>query len=197
MADLENQLTRGIVIVISGPSGVGKGTIIKRAMAERPSICMATSATTRAPRPGEIDGADYFFLSAEKFDQKIAEDDFLEWCQVHGNRYGTLKSEVVQKLENGYDVILEIDIQGADKVRRMLGSVVSIFITPPTFEDLIDRLHGRNTEAAEVINRRLAMAGKELSAMGEYDYILVNNNIDTATEDFLAIIDMVKKDSIG
>lgn len=184
------------IIIISGPSGVGKGSIIKEVLKQSPRLSIAISATTRPPRKMERDCIDYYFLSEEAFNKKIDQDEFLEWSWVHKNKYGTLKSEVEYYLNNGYDVILEIDIQGAQKIKKKMGRVITIFITPPTFQDLIDRLHGRNTDNKDVIEHRLETANKELSAIGQYDYIVVNKDIQTAIQDVLEIINMAKLETI-
>ena len=187
----------GYIIIISGPSGVGKGTIIKGVLDRMSDIRITTSATTRKQRPNEINNKDYFFLSEEEFDHKVQNGEFLEWCIVHQNKYGTLKEEVEKYLNQGYDTILEIDIQGAKKIRQQIKNVISVFITPPTFEDLIRRLFNRKTDEEDVIVRRLSMAGKELASIGEYDYIVVNNDISSAIEDIIDIIKSVKKENIG
>lgn len=184
------------IIIISGPSGVGKGTIIKEVLKQNPQSRIAVSATTRLPRPTEEAGKDYYFLSEEEFDVKIQQNDFLEWSLVHNNKYGTLKSEVEYYLNNGYDVILEIDIQGAHQIKKSHTRVISIFITPPTFQALIERLQGRNTDHSDVIKHRLAAAGRELSAIGQYDYIVVNKDIPTAIQEVCEIIRQVKNQII-
>ena len=190
-------MKKGSVIIVSGPSGVGKGTIIRAVIAKMPNIKLAVSACTRKPRPGEKDGVDYYFLDNASFSEKVQNNEFLEWCEVHGNRYGTLKSEVDDAVSKGNDIILEIDIQGAEKIRNKLNRRVSIFITPPSFEDLIQRLYNRNTDQPDVIKQRVLMAGHELAAIGEYDYIVVNNDINTAVEDITNIIKRFKDDFIG
>lgn len=187
----------GHVIVISGPSGVGKGTIIKRLLAELDNIELSVSTTTRAPREHEENGVHYHFKSHDEFERDAKEDAFLEWCEVHQNYYGTSKKAVLDKLEEGIDVILEIDIQGFQKVREKLDRYSSIFIAPPSFQDLVTRLKGRNTEAEDVIQTRLAMAGKELAAIGEYDYIVINKDVDHATEDVIQIVTSLRDQTIG
>lgn len=185
------------IIIISGPSGVGKGSIIKGLLQKKADLRIAISATTRLPRPQEKNKRDYYFLEEHLFSEKIKNNEFLEWAEVHRHKYGTLKSEVDYYLNKGYDVILEIDIQGALQVKKHGGNnIVSIFITPPSFQDLIDRLHARNTEKQSDINARLKAAEKELNAIGEYDYIVINNNIETAINDILEIIENAKREII-
>jgi guanylate kinase len=192
-----NSAKRGFVIVVSGPSGVGKGTIIKEVVRRGLGIHLAVSATTRPPRPGEVDGRDYFFLSADEFDRREKAGAFLESCQVHSNRYGTLKSEVVPYVEAGQDVMVEIDIQGAQKIRQTLDRLLCIFVAPPRFEDLVSRLKGRATDSEETIQKRLLVAGRELEEIGKYNYIVVNSDVDQAVEDVLDIVRRSKHDMIG
>ena len=187
----------GHVIVISGPSGVGKGTIIKRLLVELDNIELSVSTTTREPREHEENGVHYHFKSHDEFERDAKADAFLEWCEVHQNYYGTSKKAVLDKLEEGIDVILEIDTQGFQKVREKLDRYSSIFIAPPSFQDLVTRLKGRNTEAEDVIQTRLAMAGKELAAIGEYDYIVINKDVDHATEDVIQIVTSLRDQTIG
>ncbi|MFA5878842.1 MAG: guanylate kinase [Candidatus Margulisiibacteriota bacterium] len=184
------------IIIISGPSGVGKGSIIKGLIKRNPKLKIAISATTRLPRPQEKNKNDYYFIEEKLFIEKIKRNEFVEWAEVHKKKYGTLKSEVDYYLNAGYDVILEIDIQGALQVKKHGGNIISIFITPPSFQDLIDRLHTRNTEAQKDIDYRLKAAGKELNAIGEYDYIVVNNDIETAINDILEIVEKTKIETI-
>ncbi len=186
----------GYLIIISGPSGVGKGTIIKETLKKVSNIGLAVSATTRDPRVNEEEGKDYYFLTKSDFENKIQEDAFLEWCVVHNNKYGTLKKEVEQYVENGFDVILEIDIKGAEKVKNNKYKTVSIFISPPTFQDLIDRLKSRNTEKKEVIEKRLSIAGKELAETGAYDYVVINSDINEAVKDIISIIKDLRSEII-
>ncbi len=188
---------RGFVIVISGPSGVGKGTIIKEVVRRGSGIHLAVSATTRSPRPGEADGKDYFFLSTEEFDRREKAGEFLECCWVHSNRYGTLKSEVVPYIDAGQDVMIEIDIQGAQKIREALDQLLCIFVAPPRLEDLAHRLKNRATDSEETIQKRLLVAGRELEEIGKYNYIVVNSDVDQAVEDVLDIIRRSKQDMIG
>ncbi len=180
-----------MIVIISGPSGVGKGTLVRALRAADTSIAidLSVSVTTRKPRPTELEGVDYHFIDEDTFFQKVKNHEFLEWCEVHQNFYGTPKQPVLDAMESGNPIILEIDIQGAQKIKNTMGkSVVSIFLTPPSFEDLIERLHRRNTEQPEVIQHRLLMAGAELSAIGDYDYIVVNHDIEQMTRDVMEIL---------
>lgn len=179
----------GFIIIISGPSGVGKGTIIKEVLRTRPDLILSVSATTRQARPGEIDGKSYHFMSKDAFQNDAEKGDFLEWCEVHGNLYGTRRKNVNDTLKEGKHVLLEIDTQGAEKVRQNHDRVISIFIVPPTFQTLFNRLNDRNTENPDVIKNRLKVAGNELAAIGKYDYIVVNDKLDVAIKDILDILD--------
>ena len=182
----------GLLYVISGPSGVGKGTLVKRIMERRDGTWLSVSATTREPREGETPGVSYFYLSDEEFDQRIAEGDFLEWANVHGRRYGTMRSAVEEKLAEGLDVILEIDPQGALKVREQAPDAYLIFIMPPSFEELERRLVGRGTETPEKIAGRLETAKHEMELEPCYNISLINDDLDKATEELLAIMDKAK-----
>ena len=179
---------RGQLIVFSGPSGVGKGTILARYMAGREDICYSVSATTRAPRPGEVDGQQYFFLTREAFEARIAAGKMLEYAQYSGNYYGTPKQFVEDKLAAGVDVVLEIEVQGAAKVREACPEALFIFVLPPSFEVLRDRLTGRGTEDAATVQKRLDAALGELSRAGTYDYVIVNDDLDRAVEDLATVV---------
>ena len=176
------------VFLISGPSGVGKGTIIKRLLDHYPDLHLAVSATTRQKRNLEKDGIDYFFLDESDFDDKISKEEFVEWCQVHQNRYGTLKSEVTGYQQKGVSVILEIDVKGMRKVLGQVENLYTIFIAPQQFEDLESRLRIRGTETEEVIQKRLDIARQELAAIKEYDYIIINDKVENALSDLLKLI---------
>ena len=180
---------KGRLFVISGPSGVGKGTLVSNVLSRRDGTWVAVSATTRSPREGEVDGVSYYFLSDEEFDRKVAEDDFLEWASVHDKRYGTLKSVVEEKLAEGIDVILEIDPQGAFKVRDKIPEAFLIFVQPPNFEELERRLVGRGTETSEQVERRLQTARLELEQEPCYNVSLVNDDIERATRELMSILD--------
>lgn len=173
-------MPQGNLFVISGPSGAGKGTLISCLTQRFPGIWVSVSATTRTPRPGEVDGVDYYFLTEEEFEQTIADDGFLEYALVHGKHYGTLKRSVDEHISRGEQVILEIDVQGARQVKQSMPDAHFIFIEPPSIEELERRLRGRNTETEEQINKRLDTALLELSAKMEYDVQLVNEDLETA-----------------
>ena len=177
----------GKLYVISGPSGTGKGTICKELTA-RGAMDISTSMTTRDPRPGEVDGKDYFFVTKEQFEENIAKGEMLEWANVFGNMYGTPKAAVMQRLERGRNVILEIDVQGGLQVKKVMPEAILIFILPPSLKILKERLVGRNTDAPEVIERRLAEATNEIKLIGEYDYYVINDKIRDALTDFETII---------
>ncbi|MBP0962813.1 MAG: guanylate kinase [Oscillospiraceae bacterium] len=179
---------RGQLIVFSGPSGVGKGTILSQYMANRENICYSVSATTRSPRPGEVDGQQYFFLTKEKFEEMIAAGQMLEYAQYSGNYYGTPKQFVEDKLAAGVDVVLEIEVQGAAKVRQACPEALFIFVLPPSFEVLRSRLTGRGTEDAATVQKRLDAAFGEMRQAGSYDYVIVNDDLDRAVEDLSAVV---------
>lgn len=170
---------KGKLFIISGPSGTGKGTICK-ALLERNDIEISISMTTRAPREGEIHGVSYYFATREEFEETIAEGGFLEYADVFGNYYGTPKAMVVEKLEQGRDVVLEIDVQGAINAKKVYPESVLIFILPPSLEELRARIVGRGTETEDVINLRLSKALEEMSYIDKYDYYVVNDVIDDA-----------------
>jgi len=164
--------------VIAGPTAVGKGTVIKHILANFPQVKLSVSATTRAPRPGEVDGVSYHFLTTDAFDAKIAAGQMLEYAVVHGaNKYGTLREPVEQALAAGEQIILEIDIQGARQVKAAMPEANLIFIAPPSWEELVHRLTGRGTESAEEQARRLETARTELAAQGEFDHVVINDEV--------------------
>lgn len=179
---------KGLLIVISGPSGAGKGTICKQLLAEESQLRYSISATTRPPRKGETNGKDYIFLDEEQFMKMRDRGEFLEWAEVYGNFYGTPKKNVEEQLNQGYDVILEIDIQGALQIKRKFPEGVFIFIVPPSLEELELRITRRGTDSQEVIARRLNSAAKELEYVCEYDYVVVNDEVDKAVQRVKAII---------
>ncbi len=180
---------RGKLFVISGPSGAGKGTIVKRVVADRGAerTALSISATTRAPRTGEVDGESYFFLTREDFLRRVDEGGFLEHAEVYGNFYGTPRSYVEDRLDQGMDVILEIDIQGAMNVKRSCPDGVFIFIVPPSMEVLRSRLTGRGTDAQDVVELRLSKAREELTHVKDYDYCVVNGDLEEAVAETEAI----------
>ena len=181
--------TRGNLFVISGPSGAGKGTLVARLLEAVPSAWVSVSATTRKARPGELDGVHYFFLTEEQFDGIVAQDGFLEWAQVHSNRYGTPQAKVEQAIVQGKQVVLEIDVQGAFQVREKMPEAILVFIEPPSLKILEERLRNRGTETEDVIAARMKVASMELSEKMKYDYVIVNDNLDEATRE---LVDFVK-----
>ncbi len=179
---------KSMLIVISGPSGVGKGTIYSQLLKNDHSLTFSVSVTTRAPRIGEREGIDYFFISQEEYDRLLAEDAFLEHATVHGNSYGTLKSQVEAKLAAGWSVVLDIDPQGARNVMKIWPDCVSIFLLPPSYEELRKRLYGRNTDNPEAIERRLSNARGEIEQANLYQYNVVNDDVGRAYQRVAAII---------
>jgi guanylate kinase len=168
---------------------VGKGTVVRRLLDLRPDLVLSVSCTTRPPRPGEVDGRDYHFVSTERFDELIEAGAFLEWAEVFGHRYGTLNGPVAEGLERGRDVILEIDVQGAARVRASMAEAVLIFLAPPSFEDLVQRIRGRHTENESEMARRLAAARWEMDQASWFDQIVVNDEVDRAAAQVAAIIE--------
>ena len=180
---------KGILIVVSGFSGAGKGTLMKELMRKYPeNYALSISATTRGPRDGEVDGREYFFLSREKFEKMIANNELIEYAKYVENYYGTPRAYVEKMLDEGKDVILEIEIQGALNIKKKFPDALLVFIVPPTAKDLKKRLIGRGTESAEVIEKRLRRAAEESDGMDSYDYIVVNDDVDTCVEDLHSLI---------
>lgn len=183
------QPRHGSLIVISGPSGVGKGTLVKQVMARCPDITLSVSMTTRAPRPGEEHGRNYFFVSPAEFASLVEEQAFLEYASYNHNSYGTPRAFVNQQLQAGLDVILEIDVQGAEQVRQnWQGDAVHLFVLPPSEAELRHRLEERRTETPEVIDQRLAQVTQEVAQLPYYDYYVINEQLEKAVEDVLAIL---------
>lgn len=176
------------LIVVSGPSGVGKSTIVDRVLERSPRLVSSISVTTRPPRGEERDGTDYFFVTREEFERRREESAFLEWAEVHGNLYGTPAAHVARALEEGKNVILEIDVQGGMMVRDRFPEAVLIFLMPPGLETLRERLSGRATDDEDIIRRRLENASRELTYYRKYDYIVVNDDIGRCVDDCVAII---------
>jgi guanylate kinase len=181
------------VFVITGPSGVGKGTLIKRLLDRVPDLALSVSATTRSPRAGEVDGTDYHFLTEAQFQERVAAKDFLEYASYSGNHYGTLNSELDRCLAKGRSVVLEIEVQGAQQVRAARPDSVQIFIAPPDESVLRERLSGRGTDSAEAIDRRLKTAEQELAAQDDFAHRIVNDDLDTATSELESVV----RDSVG
>lgn len=179
---------RGQLIVLSGPSGVGKSTVIAELLGERKDIYFSVSFTTRNPRVGEADGVNYNFVSREEFERMIAADELLEYAQYVGNYYGTSLKVIQDKLAAGIDVLLDIEVQGAAKVRGKCPEAVLIFIVPPSFEELSRRLHGRATDNEDVIAGRLQKAREEYQQIPNYDYLVVNDKVSTAAEEIISIL---------
>lgn len=178
----------GRVFVITGPSGVGKGTLIARVREELPELELSTSATTRAPRPGEADGREYHFLDEAEFERRVQRDEFVEYATYSGNRYGTLSSEIESRIKDGRPVILEVELQGARQIRNRIPDSVEVFILPPTPEVLRERLLSRGTDDEAAIDRRLETAATELEAAGEFEHRVVNGDVEVATEQLAAVI---------
>ena len=181
---------QGILVVVSGFSGAGKGTLMKELLKRYDNYALSRSATTRAPREGETDGKEYFFVSKEQFEQMRDEQKLIEYAQYVNHYYGTPKEYVEQKMAEGKDVILEIEIQGALKVKKRFPDALLLFVTPPSAEELRKRLVGRGTETLEVINARLARAAEEASGMEAYDYLLINDDLDRCVEEMHQLIQL-------
>lgn len=177
------------LLVLSSPSGGGKSTIARKLVQERDDVAFSVSATTRPMRPGETDGKDYHFLSDEEFDRRLESGGFLEWATYDGRRYGTLVSEVQRIFEEGSNVLLDIEIEGARQVRRQFPDAVTVFVLPPSGAELAARLRRRDTESEEQVARRLERAQEELRAAGEYDYVVVNDDLVVAVEQVAAIVE--------
>lgn len=181
---------QGILAVVSGFSGAGKGTLMKELLRRYDNYALSISATTRQPRAGEADGREYFFVSEEEFRKMIEEDRLVEYAQYVNHYYGTPKDYVVQQMARGKDVILEIEIQGALKVKKRFPDALLLFVTPPSAQELLRRLVGRGTETIEVINARLKRAAEEASGMEAYDYLLINDQIDRCVEEMHRLIQL-------
>jgi guanylate kinase len=181
-------MARAKVFVITGPSGVGKGTLIRELLSRVPDLELSVSATTRAPREGEEDGRDYHFLTPEQFEQRVEEKDFLEFATYSGNRYGTLRSEVERCLGHGRSVVLEIEVQGAQQVRAAEPGSVQIFIAPPDPAVLRERLIGRGTDSTEAIDERLKVAEQELAAQDDFDHQIVNDDVARAAAELVEVV---------
>ncbi|NQU17514.1 MAG: guanylate kinase [Candidatus Saganbacteria bacterium] len=190
---------RGLLVILSGPSGVGKSTIVKRLLKTNPRLKLSVSCTTRPRRPGEKHGKDYFFVSKDEFSSKVENGEFLEWAEVHSQYYGTPKKFIDEALQNKKTVLLEVDVQGAAAIKEALrpsylkGSAVFIFLIPPSVDILAFRLKRRKTESMELLNYRLRAAIAELQVMEKYDYIVVNDKLENAAKKIMAIINVEKE----
>lgn len=185
-------MNKGRVYIISGPSGSGKDTLMKKVFEKIPEIAFSISSITRPMRPGEIEGEKYNFISRERFVEMIANDELLEHNLFVGNYYGTPKAPVVNCIEKGQDMLIEVDVNGATQIREKMPDVVSVFIMPPSLEVLKNRLTGRGTDSAEVIEKRLNEALREIAGAVDYDYIVINDDLETAVNDFVSIISVDK-----
>jgi guanylate kinase len=176
------------VFVITGPSGVGKGTLIRGLLERVPELRLSVSATTRSPRPGERDGIDYHFLTPEEFERRVQAGDFVEHAEYSGNRYGTLRSELERRLREGVPIVLEIEVQGARQVRQAMPEAIAVFIAPPSSDALRARLVGRGTDSAEAVEARMRTAQRELEAQPEFAHVVVNDRLEEATGELERIV---------
>jgi guanylate kinase len=181
-------MNQGTLIVLSGSSGVGKSTVIARVLQEKPDLYFSVSFTTRPPRDGEVDGVNYHFVTKEDFQRRIQAGEFLEWAEYVGNYYGTSLTVIREKLEQGIDVLLDIEVQGAATVREKMPEAVTLFVIPPSFTELSRRLHDRGTDSEEKIQARLETARREAKEIVNYDYIVVNETVEQAAQEVLSIL---------
>lgn len=186
---MQTKIDRGILLVISGSSGTGKGTVCNSLRKRRPDLEYSISATTRSPRAGETDGVEYFFLTRDEFKRKIEAGDFLEYADNYGNFYGTPRDKVLEQLNLGKTILLEIDVQGARQVQKNYPDGVFIFLLPPSIEELKRRIIGRNSETEENIQKRLSIVNDELESGKSYNYVVVNDEVERAVDEICAILD--------
>lgn len=186
-------MNKGILVVISGFSGAGKGTLMKELLGTYDNYALSVSMTTRAPREGEVDGREYFFADKETFEEKIAQNGFIEYAEYCGNYYGTPRDYVEKQLSEGKDVILEIEIQGMRKVKQRFPNMLPLFVTPPSAKELERRLRSRGTETEEVIRKRLARAVQEAEGMEDYEYIVINDDLKTCVSEIHGIVQAAKR----
>lgn len=182
--------SRGRLVVLAGPSAVGKSTVVQRLVSDVPDLYFSVSMTTRAPRPGEVDGRDYFFVSPEAFQERIDAGEMLEWADIHGGlqRSGTPAGPVRSALDAGCPVLVEVDLAGARNIKRLMPEATTVFLAPPSWEVLVERLTGRGTETQDVIERRLLTAQEELDAQSEFDSIVVNDDVERAVAQIAAVL---------
>lgn len=182
------QNARGLLVVVSGPSGVGKTTILNSLLGHCPNCVFSTSATTRAPRPGELDGVHYFFYDRVRFASEVEDGEFLEWAEFCGNLYGTPRRAVVSGINEGKTVILDIEATGASEVKQKLPEAVTIFILPPSLDELVRRMSGRGTETKTALRERIQSVATQIASIGIYDYIVINDSVEAAVERIQSII---------
>ncbi|MGW0517217.1 guanylate kinase [Crossiella sp. NPDC003009] len=187
---MTDSTTRGRLVVLAGPSGVGKSSVVGRLRKIMPDLWFSVSATTRAPRPGEVDGRDYHFVSPAEFDRMIEAGELLEWAEIHRgtHRSGTPKGPIEQRLDQGLPILVEVDLQGARAIRQAAPEAVQVFLAPPSWEVLVGRLVGRGTEPEQVVRRRLDTAREELAAKAEFDVVIVNHDVQRAAEDLVTLL---------
>jgi guanylate kinase len=185
---IENPASRGTLFVVSSPSGGGKGTLIRRVLEVVDDLSYSVSYTTRGPRPTEVNGREYFFVDRKTFEEMIAGGEFLEWACVHGNYYGTSRRQIAEKTASGIDIILEVDVQGAASVRQLLMDSVSVFILPPSYAVLKERLCARGTDSPENLELRMRNAPEELKQYSSFDYVIINDEVERAVGQLAAII---------
>ena len=178
----------GNIFIVTAPSGAGKSTLIAKVLEEDKNICLSVSYTTRTPRPGEVDGRDYHFVDTATFMAMLERGEFLECAEVHGNRYGTSQAWIRAQHAAGSDILLEIDWQGAQQMRRIFSGTVGIFVLPPSMTELERRIRRRGTDSEEVLQRRLAAATEEMSHAAEFEYVIINNDFDEARRDLIAVV---------